>query len=178
VVLGKNEKRTSSRKPAKESLEIYRKNLSTTEEEFFQGDSKTSQTLNNPHTSNATAMDPNENAVVEKTKNNLPNSCQTENTIRSAAEDTTDLAADFLKRLGYTLGRVPTKVYLDGENEVVEVSLQNGNAIVQIDNKTKEVKEYEIQDTETNQGFFKSRRRLLLMLYLIFIFAIILKLIL
>jgi len=176
VVLGKNEERILSKKLAKESREIYRKNLSITKAEFFQRDSKTSQTISNPHMSNPTVMEPNENAVVKRTRNNLPNSYPHENTIRSAAEDAMHLAADFLKRLGYTHDRIPTKMYMDGENEVVEVSLQNGNAIVQIDNKTKEVKGYEIQDTETNQGFFKSRRRLVLILSSIFTVAIVLKL--
>jgi len=67
-------------------------------------------------------------------------------------------------------------MYRDGETEVVEVSLQKANAIVHIDNKTMEVKGYEIQDTEINQGFFKSKRRLILILSSIFTVAIVLKL--
>jgi len=178
VAIAKNEKITSSEKLAPESIEIYRsvENLSATKAEFFQRDSKPSQTLNNPHMSNPTAMDRNENAAVGKTRDDLPNSQKQENTIGSTAENATHLAADFLKRLGYVHDQIPTKMYRDGETEVVEVSLQKANAIVHIDNKTMEVKGYEIQDTEINQGFFKSKRRLILILSSIFTVAIVLKL--
>lgn len=176
VVLAKNEKRTPSQKLTQESMEICRTNLSTTKAEFFQKDSKTSQTFNNPHISNPAVMDHSENAVIERTRTDLPKSDRQENTIGSYAENATHLTEDFLKRLGYTHERTPTKMYWKGETEVVEVSLQNGNAINQIDNKTMQVKGYEIQDTETEQGFFKSRRRLVLILSSIFTVAIVLKL--
>jgi hypothetical protein len=44
----------------------------------------------------------------------------------------------------------PLKVSLDGELYVVELSLQNKTAKVLVNTKTKEVKEYEIQELNSN----------------------------
>lgn len=65
------------------------------------------------------------------------------------AEKATTLTADFLKRLGYTRGLRAIKVSLEEEVFVVEMGLERKTAKVQIHSKTKEIKEYEIQDGET-----------------------------
>jgi hypothetical protein len=97
---------------------------------------------------------------------------------RSNAENTTQLATDFMARLGYRQGQFPTKLYADGETNVVELQLQQGTARVQIDPRTKEVKAYEIQEAEEQEGFFTSKRKLLLsMSSIVAAIAVILKLI-
>ena len=82
-----------------------------------------------------------------------------------------------MSRLGYKQGQFPTKLSLDGETNVVEIKLQKGTARVQIDTKTKEVKEYEIQEEEPEEGWFSSKRKILLLLSSIATIIIVLKLI-
>jgi hypothetical protein len=91
-------------------------------------------------------------------------SSDSEQTVQLNAEWATSLAEDFLKRLGYKRGLLPKKVSLAGEKYVVEMVLKKRTAKVQIDTKTREIKEYEIQETETESGFSLSRRNMLLML--------------
>jgi len=91
-------------------------------------------------------------------------SSDSEETVRLNAEWATSLAEDFLKRLGYKRGLLPKKVSLTGEKYVVELELKKRTAKVQIDTKTREIKEYEIQETETQSGFSMSRRNTLLIL--------------
>ena len=91
-------------------------------------------------------------------------SSDSEQTVQLNAEWATSLAEDFLKRLGYKRGLLPKKVSLAGEKYVVEMALKKRTAKVQIDTKTREIKEYEIQETETESGFSLSRRNMLLML--------------
>ena len=64
------------------------------------------------------------------------------------AENATHLSAIFLKRLGYTGVWSPIKVTLDGELYVVELMFKQLNAKIQINSKTKEVREYEVQKSE------------------------------
>jgi len=89
-------------------------------------------------------------------------SSDSEETVRLNAEWATSLAEDFLKRLGYKRGLLPKKVSLAGEKYVVEVELKKRTAKVQIDTKTREIKEYEIQEAETESFFSLSRRNTLL----------------
>ncbi len=89
-------------------------------------------------------------------------SSETEETFRLNAEWATSLAEDFLKRLGYKHGLLPKKVTLAGEKYLVEFDIDRRTAKVQIDTKTREIKEYEIQEAETNEGFSLSRKRILL----------------
>ena len=86
------------------------------------------------------------------------------------------MATDFVTRLGYKQGHFPTKMYLDGETDVVELQLQEGIARVQIDPKTREVRGYEIQEEEAKEGFFASKRKLLLLASSIAAVVVILKL--
>ncbi len=77
---------------------------------------------------------------------------------RFDAENATALTADFLKRLGYKGNWLPMKVSLDGELYVVEMMFQKLNAKVQINSKTKEIKEYELQEgEEESKSFFKPK---------------------
>ncbi len=68
---------------------------------------------------------------------------------RFDAENATSMTIDFLGRLGYKGKWLPLKVSLDGELYVVEMMLQKKTAKVQINSSTKEIKEYEFQETET-----------------------------
>ena len=86
---------------------------------------------------------------------------------RFDAENATALTTDFLKRLGYKGSWHPMKVSLDGELYVVEMMMQKLSAKVQINSKTKEIKEYEFQQGEASSGGgFKSKK-------LVFLIAII-----
>jgi hypothetical protein len=67
---------------------------------------------------------------------------------RFDAESATAQTVDFLKRLGYRGNWLPLKVALEGENYVVEMNRHNKTAKVQIDSTTKDIKEYELQDSE------------------------------
>jgi len=91
-------------------------------------------------------------------------SSDSEETVRLNAEWATSLAEDFLKRLGYKRGLLPKKVSLTGEKYVVEVEFKKRTAKVQIDTKTREIKEYEIQEVATESGFSLSKRNKLLIL--------------
>jgi len=91
-------------------------------------------------------------------------SSDSEQTVQLNAEWATSLAEDFLKRLGYKRGLLPKKVSLAGEKYIVEMTLKKRTAKIQIDTKTREIKEYEIQEVETESGFSLSRRHMLLIM--------------
>ena len=76
------------------------------------------------------------------------------------AEKATTFTADFLKRLGYTRGLRAIKVSLEEEVFVVEMGLEKKTAKVQVHSKTKEIKEYEIQDGEAPNVSLFSRIRI------------------
>ncbi|MGO8805582.1 MAG: hypothetical protein ACLQO7_03110 [Candidatus Bathyarchaeia archaeon] len=90
-------------------------------------------------------------------------STETPEVPRFDAENATTMTADFLKRLGYKGSWLPMKVSLEGELYIVEMVFQKLTAKVQINSATKEIKEYELQEgeTETN-SFFKSKRLMFL----------------
>jgi hypothetical protein len=68
---------------------------------------------------------------------------------RFDAENATSMTIDFLDRLGYKGKWLPLKVSLDGELYVVEMLQQKKTAKVQIHSATKEIKEYEFQETSS-----------------------------
>ncbi|MGD0996297.1 MAG: hypothetical protein ABR909_12340 [Candidatus Bathyarchaeia archaeon] len=85
-------------------------------------------------------------------------STETAEAPRFDAENATAMTADFLKRLGYKGSWLPMKVSLDGELYIVEMMFQKLTAKVQINSKTKEIKEYELQEGEAaTNSFFKSK---------------------
>lgn len=76
------------------------------------------------------------------------------------AEHFTSLAEDFLKKLGYKRGLHPTKATLEGEKYIIEMELKRRTANVQINTRTREIREFEIQEKATEPVL--SRRKLLL----------------
>jgi hypothetical protein len=96
---------------------------------------------------------------------------------RFDAENATALTADFLKRLGYKGSLVPMKVSLDGELYVVEMMFQKLSAKVQINSKTKEIKEYEFQKGEGESGgLAKSKGKIIFLIAAISIGIVLVKL--
>jgi hypothetical protein len=170
VTLGKFEVK-ASKKLAGDSSETSHENLPAINTQLFRGEPEQSQSLDDSYVSNSTIKDRSENVIVERGTN------ESKDTSWLHAENAAHSAVDFMKRLGYEQGQFPTKVYLDGENNVVELSLQKGTARIQINTKTGEVKEYEVQEAEIQQGFFTAKRKGLLFVSLIIAIAAVLKLI-
>jgi hypothetical protein len=72
--------------------------------------------------------------------------------IKFKPEDALDLAKDLLKRLGFKNKITPIKVLPDEQDNelyIVELSLQDKTAKISVNTKTKEVKEYEIQESNS-----------------------------
>lgn len=81
------------------------------------------------------------------------------------AETVTTVATGFLKRIGHKGGLKPKRVTLEDETFTVEVEMKKLSAIVRVDSKTHEIKEYEIQAKgEEMQTFPVSPKSLLLTL--------------
>lgn len=82
---------------------------------------------------------------------------------RFDAENATSQTVDFLKRLGYKQNWQPMKVSMDGELYIVEMAVQKLTAKVQINSKTKDIKEYELQESEAgNNSFFNSKKLMII----------------
>ena len=175
VTLGKFEMK-ASKKLAGDSLETSHENLPAIKAQFFRGEPEQLQSPDDSYVSNSTIKDRSENAIVERGTNISSNSYELKDASWLNAENAAHLAVDFMKRLGYEQGQFPTKVSLDGENNVVELSLQKGTARVQVNTKTGEVKEYEVQEVEMQQGFFTAKRKILLFVSSIIAVAAVLKL--
>ena len=93
-----------------------------------------------------------------------------EESSRFNAENATSVATDFLKRLGYKRKMLPKKVSLAEEIYIVEIDVDKKAAKVQIDSKTKEIREYEIQASEEGGG---SGSKLKIVLIIIPIIAVV-----
>lgn len=61
------------------------------------------------------------------------------------AESVTTIATGFLKRIGHKGGLKPKRVTLEEEVYTVEVEMKKLTALVRVDSKTHEIREYEIQ---------------------------------
>ncbi len=96
---------------------------------------------------------------------------------RFDAENATQMTADFLRRLGYKGEWLPLKVSLDGELYIVEMMLQKLNAKVQINSSTKEIKEYEFQESEPAEKSFFSKEKIIFLVASISIGVAIAKLV-
>jgi hypothetical protein len=97
---------------------------------------------------------------------------------RFDAENATNLTTEFLKRLGYKGCWLPMKVSLDGELFIVEMILKRLTAKVQINSKTKEIKEYEFQEGEgSTNSLSKSKGKIIFLVATISIAIVITKLI-
>ena len=92
------------------------------------------------------------------------------------AENATSLTTDFLKRLGHKGNWLPMKVALDGELYVVEMMFQKLTAKVQINSKTKEIKEYEFQEGEKSSGIPLTKGKLIFLIAAISVGIVIIKL--
>ena len=101
----------------------------------------------------------------------------TSETLPFDAESATTMTADFLKRLGYKGNWLPMKVSLEGELYIVEMMFQRKTAKVQINSKTKEIKEYELQEGEAPQTSFFKSKGLIFLVAAISIVALVAKLI-
>lgn len=80
---------------------------------------------------------------------------------RFDAENATAQTMDFLKRLGYKQSWQPMKVSMDGDLYIVEMAAQKLSAKVQINSKTKEIKEYELTESEVQGNSFLNSKKLL-----------------
>jgi len=178
VIVSKFEKTS-----VKLDLEAAPESFSTTHTRFFRAEpeqTRQPQVPDEAYGSSSTSKSPAGNLIVEEKVNTVaakPQPPQREAGFQFSAEKTTHLATDFMSRLGYKQDQFPTKLSLDGETNVVEIKLQKGTARVQIDTKTKEVKEYEIQEEEPEEGWFSSKRKILLLLSSIATIIVVLKLI-
>ncbi len=81
---------------------------------------------------------------------------------RFDAENATSQTLDFLKRLGYKQCWQPMKVSMDGELYIVEMMFQKLTAKVQINSKTKEIKEYELTENEAEHNSFFNSKKLMI----------------
>jgi hypothetical protein len=173
VILGKFDAQTSKKlgNPA------VSENLPVIQKRFFRVETEQSRARGDSYVPIAPVNNPTENFIVEETVPNIAaNPQQAAGALRFNAENATNLATDFMTRLGYKQSNFPTKMYLDGETDVVELQLQEGTARVQIDPRTREVKAYEIQEEETRLGFLKSKIKLITLLSSIAAVAVALKL--
>jgi hypothetical protein len=173
VILGKFDAKSS--KKLCDPLETS--NLPVVQTRFFRVEPEQVQAREDAYVSISPNGNSNENLIVEEKVNAIAaDSRQPRGSVQFSAENVTHVATDFVTRLGYKQGQFPTKMYLDGETDVVELQLQEGTARVQIDPKTREVKGYEIQEVEAEEGFFTSKRKIILLLSSIAAVVAILKL--
>ena len=122
------------------------KNFSNIKTQFFRENPK-KETLIDSSISNEHLNNSSQNKTLEKETSATPIS---EAESKFDIENAITLATDSLRHLGLKNKIKPLKVSLDGELYVVELSLQNKTAKVLVNAKTKEVKEYEIQDLTSN----------------------------
>ena len=173
VILGKFDKASSK---LGDSLAMSPVNLSM-QTRFFRTEPEQAPVHTSPLISSINEI-PADNLVPGERVAVAPTLTQTESASRFTAEKATNVATAFMTRLGYKQGQFPTKLYVDGETEVVELQLQEGLARVQIDTKTRQVRGYEIQEAEAEEGFFTSHRKLLFLIMSSVAFvAVVLKLI-
>jgi len=125
---------------------VDQKIFSNIKTQFFQENPK-KETLINSSISNENLNNSSQNTTLEK-EISAPPILEAES--KFEVENAITLATDSLKHLGLKNKMQPLKVSLDGELYVVELSLQNKTAKVLVNTKTKEVKEYEIQELNSN----------------------------
>lgn len=153
------------------------KSVPVVQKQFFRVETGQPRVHNEPYVPMAPVTNPTANLIAEeKAPVVAANQLQTAVASRFNAEKATNLATDFMTRLGYKQSNFPTKMYLDGETDVVELQLQEGTARVQIDPLTREVKGYEIQEEESRLGFLKSKMKLITLLSSIAAVVVALKL--
>jgi hypothetical protein len=154
------------------------KSLPVVQKRFFRVETETPRVHSEPYVPMAPVTNPTDNLIAEeKPRVVAANPLQTAVASRFNAEKATNVATDFMARLGYKQSNFPTKMYLDGETDVVELQLEEGTARVQIDPLTREVKGYEIQEEEESRfGFLKKKIKLITLLSSIAAIVVALKL--
>jgi hypothetical protein len=96
---------------------------------------------------------------------------------RFDAENATALTANFLKRLGYRGVWLPSKVSIDGELYIVEMTSEKKTAKVQINSATKEIREYEFgQEENAPKGSGLTKPKLIFLVAAIAVSIIVTKL--
>jgi hypothetical protein len=96
---------------------------------------------------------------------------------RFDAENATALTANFLKRLGYRGVWLPSKVSIDGELYIVEMTSEKRTAKVQINSATKEIREYEFgQEENAPKGSGLTKPKLIFLVAAIAVSVIVTKL--
>ncbi|MGB9915499.1 MAG: hypothetical protein ACPLIG_07485 [Candidatus Bathyarchaeales archaeon] len=168
-----------SKKQADITMEVAHENSQETAK-FFREELKQQRPLDGAYIAMPTIDNEGKNQTatimqVRGESGTPPDSQEETDKPQSTVESAARVAVEFMKRLGYGNWQFPTKVYVEGENEIVELKLPKGTARVQIDSKTKEVKEYEVQEGEVQSGSFTGKKKLLFALPLIIIIAIALK---
>jgi hypothetical protein len=108
-------------------------NLVTMQTRFFQAEPDQPLIRNDAYGVNSTNRNLAENLEAKEKMNTISPSTPQPiapplSSFRFDAENTTRVVTDFMARLGYTQGKFPTKMDLDGETNVVEIQLQEGVA--------------------------------------------------
>jgi len=164
------------RKLDQEPIEVIHENLQTTKTQLFQGEPEQTQPLSNAYVSKLTIEDQSENFIVKR-ETNIPSTAhQLKDNSQFNVENPAHLASNFMKLLGYEKSQFPNNVYLDGENNIVELSLQKGTARVQIETKKRDVEEYEFQETEKQKGFLTAKIKVILFAFSIIAVGVVLRL--
>ena len=133
-----------------DSLGSSQENLVTMPTRFFRAEPEQLPVCDYAHIITSTSKNLTENLAIDERMHTIApsipqRSVPQSSSFRFSAENTKRMATDFMARLGYKEGQFPTKMYLDGETNIVELQLQEGIARVQIDTKKRQVKGYEIQ---------------------------------
>jgi hypothetical protein len=125
---------------------VDQKNTSNIKTQLFRETPQKETVIDSP-ISNENLNNSSPNSTLEKEISATPIS---EAPSKFDVENAITLAIDSLKRLGLKNKIQPLKVSLDGEFYMVELSLQDKTARVRVNTKTKEVKEYEIQELNSS----------------------------
>ena len=120
-----------------------KKNLFNLKTKFFPENPKKETSINDLFNVEEPVNDLSQNTNLEKEINPPPNP---EAESRFDVEKAITLAVDSMKRLGIKNKIQPLKVSPEGDSYMVELNLQDKMAKVQVNTKTREVKEYEIQE--------------------------------
>ena len=80
------------------------------------------------------------------------------------AESVTAIATGFLKRIGHKGGLKPKRVTLEEEVYTVEVEMKKLTALVRVDSKTHEIREYEIQAKNEETPFISISPKVILII--------------
>ena len=137
---------TKLKEKAEPPEKVEPKNFSNIDTQVFQENPK-KETPIDPSILNEQLNVSGQNRTLEKEITATPVS---EAGSKFEVENAIALAIDSLKNLGIKNKMQPLKVSLDGELHVVELNLQNKTAKVVVNAKTKEVKEYEIQELNSS----------------------------